>query len=62
VFWIGVSPFVVIVGAAIAGAWMMIRNRRSHRLPPKEGMRNVTQAIVVFMVLVSSAVVGLYLR
>ena len=61
VFWIGVSPFVVIVGAAIAGGLMI----REPALPPpsakKEGdAGNVHRPIVVFMVLVCVGVVGLY--
>ena len=60
-FWIGVSPFAVIVGAAIAGAILF----QDPALPPssakKEGdAGKVPRPIVVFMILVCVGVVGLY--
>jgi len=60
-FWIGVSPFAVIVGAAIAGSILF----QDPALPPssakKEGdAGKVPRPIVVFMILVCVGVVGLY--
>ena len=60
-FWIGVSPFVVIVGAAIAGG-LMFKGLATH--PPsgkKEGgAGHVPRPIVLFLILACAGVVGLY--
>jgi chromate transporter len=60
-FWIGVSPFVVIAGAAIVGGLMF----KDPAPPPPSGKkegdtRNVPRPIVIFMILVCAGVVGLY--
>jgi len=60
-FWVGVSPFAVIVGAAIAGVFLF----KDPALPPssakKEGdAGKVPRPIVVFMILACTGVVGLY--
>ena len=60
-FWVGVSPFAVIVGAAIAGVFLF----KDPVLPPssakKEGdAGKVPRPIVVFMILACTGVVGLY--
>ncbi len=60
-FWLGVSPFAVIVGAAIAGVFLF---KDPALLPPsakKEGdAGKVPRPIVVFMILACAGVVGLY--
>ena len=60
-FWIGVSPFVVIVGAAIAGGLMF----KDQSPPPPSGKEvgdggHVPRPIVIFMILACVGVVGLY--
>ena len=60
-FWIGVSPFVVIVGAAIVGGLMF----KDPETPPPSGKKeggagHVPRPIVVFMILACAGVVGLY--
>jgi len=60
-FWIGVSPFVVIVGAAIAGGLMF----KDQSPPPPSGKKvgdagHVPRPIVIFMILACAGVVGLY--
>ena len=60
-FWIGVSPFVVIVGAAIAGALLFKGPALSPSFTKKEGdAGKVPRPIVVFMILACAGVVGLY--
>jgi len=59
-FWLGVSPFAVIVGAAIAGGLMF-----KDQSPPPTGKKvgdagNVPRPIVIFMILACAGVVGLY--
>ena len=60
-FWLGVSPFAVIVGAAIAGAFFF---KGPALLPPsakKEGdAGKVPRPIVLFLILACAGVVGLY--
>jgi chromate transporter len=60
-FWFGVSPFVVIVGAAIAGIVFF----KDSALPPSSGQNGdktgqVPRPIVIFIVLVCAGVAGLY--
>ncbi len=60
-FWLGVSPFAVIVGAAVAGALLF----KNPALPPfstkKEGdAGKVPRPIVIYMILACAGVVGLY--
>jgi len=60
-FWIGVSPFVVIVGAAIVGGLMF----KDPATPPPSGKKeggagHVPRPIVVFMILACAGVAGLY--
>lgn len=60
-FWIGVSPFAVIVGAAIAGGLMF----KDQSPPPPSGKKvgdggHVPRSIVIFMILACAGVVGLY--
>jgi chromate transporter len=60
-FWIGVSPFVVIVGAAIVGGLMF----KDPAPPPPSGEKggdagHVPNPIIVFMILACAGVVGLY--
>jgi chromate transporter len=60
-FWVGVSPFVVIVGAAIVGGLMF----KDSATPPPSGKQegdtgHVPRPIVIFMILVCAGVVGLY--
>jgi len=60
-FWLGVSPFAVIVGAAIAGAFLF----KGPALPPsftkKEGdAGKVPRPIFVFVILACAGVAGLY--
>jgi chromate transporter len=60
-FWIGVSPFAVIVGAAIAGGLMF----KDSAPPPPSGKKegdtgHVPMPIVILMILVCAGVVGLY--
>ena len=60
-FWFGVSPFAVIVGAAIAGALLF----KGPALPPSSAIKEgdagkIPRPIVVFMILACAGVVGLY--
>jgi chromate transporter len=60
-FWIGVSPFAVIVGAAIAGGLMF----KDSATPPPSGKKeggagHVPRPIVILMILACAGVVGLY--
>jgi chromate transporter len=60
-FWFGVSPFVVIVGAAIAGIVFF----KDSALPPSSGQNGdktgqVPKPIILFMGLVCAGVAGLY--
>lgn len=60
-FWVGVSPFVVIVGAAIVGGLMF----KDSAPPPPSGKKegdtgHVPMPIVILMILVCAGVVGLY--
>ena len=60
-FWLGVSPFAVIVGAAIAGGLMF----KDPATPPPSGKKEgdagkVPRPIVIFMILACAGVVGLY--
>lgn len=60
-FWVGVSPFAVIIGAAIAGAVLF----RDAPPPPSSGnpegnAGRVPRPIVVFMILACAGVAGLY--
>jgi chromate transporter len=60
-FWFGVSPFVVIVGAAIAG----IAFFKDSALPPSSGQNGdkpgqVPKPILIFIGLVCAGVAGLY--
>jgi chromate transporter len=60
-FWIGVSPFLVIVGAAIVGGLIF----NDPETPPISGKRegdagHVPGPIVIFMILASAVVVSLY--
>jgi chromate transporter len=60
-FWIGVSPFVVIVGAAIVGGLMF----KDPATPPPSGEKeggagHVPNPIILFMILACAGVVGLY--
>src|SRR3989304_5496937 len=60
-FWVGVSPFAVIVGAAIAGVFLF----KDPVLPPSSAKKagdagKVPRPIVVFMILACTGVVGLY--
>jgi chromate transporter len=60
-FWIGVSPFVVIVGAAIAGGLMF----KDPATPPPSGKKerdagHVPRPIIVFVILACAGVAGLY--
>ena len=60
-FWIGVSPFAVIVGAAIAGALLFKGPALSPSFTKKEGdAGKVPRPIVVFMILACAGVAGLY--
>ena len=60
-FWIGVSPFVVIAGAAIIGGLMFKDPAFFPSSALKEGEAGkVPGPIVVFMILVCAGVVGLY--
>ncbi|MCP2501871.1 MAG: chromate efflux transporter [Deltaproteobacteria bacterium] len=60
-FWIGVSPFVVIVGAAIVGGLMFKDPATPPPFGKKEGEAGkVPRPIVIFMVLACAVVVGLY--
>ena len=60
-FWVGVSPFVVIVGAAIVGGLMF----KDSGTPPPSGKKegdtgHVPMPIVILMILVCAGVIGLY--
>jgi chromate transporter len=60
-FWFGVSPFVVIVGAAIAGIVFF----KNLALPPSSGQNGdktgqVPKPIIIFIGLVCAGVAGLY--
>ena len=60
-FWFGVSPFVVIVGAAIAGIVFF----KDSALPPSSGQNGdktgqVPKPIILFLGLVGAGVAGLY--
>jgi chromate transporter len=60
-FWIGVSPFVVIAGAAIVGGLMFKDPAPPLPSGKKEGYaRHVLRPIVIFMILACAGVVGLY--
>jgi chromate transporter len=60
-FWIGVSPFVVIVGAAIAGGLMFKDPAPPSPSGKKEGdARHVPRPIVIIMILVCVGMIGLY--
>jgi len=60
-FWIGVSPFIVIVGAAIAGSLMFKESAPPPASARKEGdTGHVPRSIVIFMILAFAGVVGLY--
>jgi chromate transporter len=60
-FWVGVSPFAVIIGAAIAG---IVFFRDPAPLPPSDERKGntgkVPRPIIVFMILACAGVVGLY--
>ena len=60
-FWFGVSPFVVIVGAAIAGIVLV----KDSAIPPSSGQNGdptgqVPKPILIFMGLACAGVAGLY--
>jgi len=60
-FWVGVSPFVVIVGAAIVGGLLFKDSATSLPSGRKEGdAGHVPGPIVIFMILVCAGIVGLY--
>jgi chromate transporter len=60
-FWLGVSPFAVIVGAAIAGAFLFKDPVLLPSSAKKEGdAGKVPRPIIVFMILACAGVVGLY--
>ena len=61
-FWVGVSPFVVIVGAAIVGGLMF----KDPATPPPSDKKDgdaghVPGPIVVFMILACAGIIGLYI-
>ena len=60
-FWLGVSPFAVIVGAAVAGA-LLFKGPAPPPFSAKKGgdAGKVPRPIVVFMFLACAGVVGLY--
>jgi len=60
-FWLGVSPFAVIVGAAMAGAFLFKDPVLLPSSAKKEGdAGKVPRPIIVFMILACAGVVGLY--
>jgi chromate transporter len=60
-FWLGVSPFAVIVGAAMAGAFLFKDPVLLPSSAKKEGdAGKVPRPIIVFMLLACAGVVGLY--
>jgi len=60
-FGVGVSPFVVIVGAAIAGGLIFKDPATPSPSGKKEGdAGHVPRSIIIFMILVCTGVVGLY--
>jgi len=60
-FWLGVSPFAVIVGAGIAGVLLFKDPALLSSSAKKEGdAGKVPRAIAVFMILACAGVVGLY--
>ena len=60
-FWVGVSPFLVIIGAAIAGA-MLFRDAPPLTSSgiPGENAGKVPRPIVLFLILACAGVAGLY--
>ncbi len=60
-FWVGVSPFLVIIGAAIAGA-MLFRDAPplTSSGSPEENAGKVPGSIVLFLILACAGVSGLY--
>lgn len=60
-FGLSVSPFAVIIGAAIAGGLMFMDPATAPPFDKKEGdARHVPRPIVIFMILVCAGMIGLY--